>query len=210
MICMEFSIATIIAIIPAGLLLYDAFGKREDLDDRGIFLYLITGFILGIPVSFFFLILLSNARDFIDLSIFLVLLFPFLNELLKFIVFNRNRFIKNKNAVYFSFSFSVGIGAMFSLSLIYYYGRSYSPGILDYIIFLIFSSMYVISNASTGILIGEGIFGMKRKYHLINAIIVQILAFLFLIPYMWSMIIYSTIGILIMMPIYIMARNYLK
>jgi hypothetical protein len=207
---MDFSIATIISIIPVGVLLYDAFGKREDVNDRGIFVYLITGFFAGIIISIFFLLLVSSARNYLDLSLFLVILFPFFTELFKFIIFNRRKYINKKEAVHYSFSFGNGMGAMFSLSLIYYYARGFSPSIFYYLVFLSFSFLYVFSFSSSGILIGKGIFEIKRRYNLINAIMVEMLAFLFLLPYMWSMIIYSSMGILIMVPIYMFLRKELK
>ncbi|MBD6955569.1 MAG: hypothetical protein F9Y92_02860 [Thermoplasmatales archaeon] len=207
---MNFTIATIISIIPVAVILYDAFGKREDVNDRGIFVYLMLGFFSGIIVSIFFLLLSSSASKYIDLTLFLVLLFPFFTVLLNFIIFNRNRYVKKKGTVHLSFSFGSGTGATFSLSLIYYYGRGFSPSIFDYLVFLLFSFVYVFSFSSAGILIGKGIFEMRRRYNLINAILVMILSFFFLIPYMWSMIIYSTMEILIMVPIYMVLRKELK
>lgn len=207
---MDFTSSALISIIPAGIILYNAFGKRDDVDDRGIFLYLFSGFISGIFVSIFFLLLISSARNYIDLSLFLVLLFPIFTGLLNFVVFNRKKYIGNKNAIHFSFSFGAGMGTMFSLTLIYYYARSFTPSIPDYFVFLVFSFVYVLSFSSTGIIIGKGIYESRKRYNLINAFLIEMLAFLFILPYMWSMILYSIMGILIMVPIYMVLKVYLK
>ncbi len=208
---LEFEIIAGISIMPVIYVLYDVWKNFEDkFDDRRFFFYLVFGFIAGAILSVFFLMLDYSAMQYIDMTIILIIFFPMVIEMLKFIVFQRKSFVKNYETLFFSYAFGSGLGSAFSLGLVYHLSLGGISNNLFYLIALIFSFEMVLSNSSTGIYIGYGIFSLKRRFYLTNAIIVEFLVFFTLLPYVWVFpFIYDISGIIIAIPFFYYARKLL-
>ncbi|MDP8012414.1 MAG: hypothetical protein ACP5F1_05615 [Thermoplasmata archaeon] len=208
---LEFEIIAGISIMPVIYVLYDVWKNFEDkFDDRRFFFYLVFGFIAGAILSVFFLMLDYSAMQYIDMTIILIIFFPMVIEMLKFIVFQRKSFVKNYETLFFSYAFGSGLGSAFSLGLVYHLSLGGISNDLFYLIALIFSFEMVLSNSSTGIYIGYGIFSLKRRFYLTNAIIVEFLVFFTLLPYIWVFpFIYDISGIIIAIPFFYYARKLL-
>ena len=206
-----FEIIAFISILPVIYILYDTWKNFEDkFDDRRFFFYLVFGFIAGAILSVVFLSLDYSASQYIDTSIFLIVLFPILIEMLVLIIFQRKYYVKNYQTVFFSYAFGAGIGSAFSLGLIYHISLGGVEGFSFYLIAIVFAFGIVLVNASTSAYVGYGMFTLKRKDNLINAMIVEFLFFFTIIPYVWSFpFIYDIFGIFIALPFYYYARKML-
>ncbi|MGC8663425.1 MAG: hypothetical protein ACP5SF_02625 [Thermoplasmata archaeon] len=208
---LEFEIIAGISIIPVIYILYDAWKNFENkFDDRRFFFYLVFGFIAGAILSVFFLMLEYSATNYIDMTVILIIFFPLVVEMLKFIIFQRKGFVKNYETVFFAYAFGSGLGSAFSLGLVYHLTIGGISNAIFYLIAIIFSFEIVFANSSTGIYIGYGMYSLKRRYYLTNAIIVEILIFFTLIPYIWSFpFIYDIFGVFIAIPFFYYARKLL-
>lgn len=206
-----FEIIAFISILPVIYILYDVWKNFEDrFDDRLFFFYLVFGFIAGAVLSIFFLMLSYSATQYIDMTIITIALFPILIEMLNLIVFQRKSFVKNYQTPFFSYAFGSGIGSAFSLALIYHISIGGIDTYIFYIIAIIFAFDMVFANAATATYVGYGLFTLKRRYNLINAMIVEFLVFFTLIPYAWSFpFVYDISGIFIAVPFYYYARKKL-
>ncbi len=199
----SFEVSALISAVPAFILLYLFWDRFEDLfNDRTFVLYIVFGFIVGGIASLFFLILDYSSYSYLDLSIIFLTIFAFFTELMKFIIFNRKKLRDNYELPFHSYGFGLGFGAVFSLSLLYYYLNYNSLRIEDYLYILIFSFIVIIMHSSTSSLIGYGIF--KREGMLLRAILLQIAFDLSLLPYVWGFSPFFWIfGIVIAIPLFL-------
>ena len=150
-----------LGIIPALFLLflglkgYDGYYK-----EKNVFLSFVIGIILGVIAAVMEIITLS-------MGIFVIILFPILEQVLKLMTLNIGRLQKQKSTVVYGLSLGLGFGSVFTpISLILANFETESLTLISSVI--IGSFGIILFKAGTGIIIGYGVFtGKILKYYII-------------------------------------------
>ncbi len=202
----NFYVAAIIGFFPSFGIMYFTWGKLEGLfSEKKLFFHYFVGWIVGIMLAVFFLISMVSVRVYLDLSIFFVLLFGVFTELAKYIYLNTPKKRKDYSLPYYGFAFGLGVAAIWSVSLAYYYLRTPMSNI-DYagaaISLLLLSLGLASIHASTGALLGYGIKIKFWEKYLLQSFGYILLFNLSLLPYIWNMH-YSLffIGLIVSVPV---------
>lgn len=213
----DFYIASLIGFLPSFGILYFIWGKMEGyFNEKALFFNYFIGWLMGIVIAVFFLLIKSSVFNLLDLSIISLIFFAIFTEMFKFIYLNMPSKRELKEIPYHGFSLGLGIGAIWSVALIYQYFISAPLSQKDYILaslcFLLFSLSLSSIHASTGTWIGEGIIRKNSEASLLKAFLAQILFNLTLLPIVWG---FSPLwylgGIFISLPLlyYKVYRGYL-
>ncbi len=202
----NFYMASIIGFVPSFGILYFTWGHLEGLfSEKKLFFNYFIGWIAGIVVSLFFLIGVVSVRDYLDLSVLYLLFFGFFTELLKYIYLNTPNKRRDYALPYYGFAFGLGISAIWMVSLSYYYFRD-PMDTLEYVVafasFIIMSLALSSIHASTGALLGYGIYKNFWEKYLLQSLGLQMLFNLTLLPYVWNFpSFYYFIGVFIGFPV---------
>lgn len=181
-----FQISAMIGIAPAFILLYVIWDKFENLfDERVLFFNLITGLIIGTAIAAIFLLISYSSSKYIDLSLIFIITFAFFTELIKFIFLNRKKAQKTYTVTFNGMTFGLGIGAIWTVALTYYYSRTFFNIYIAFY-FVLLSFAFSLIHSSTGSIIGYGIYINRRMRYLFNAILIMILFNFTLLPYIWG------------------------
>jgi hypothetical protein len=203
---LNFYVATIIGFVPSFGILYFAWGKLEGLfNEKKMFWNYFIGWLFGIIIAIFFLILKYSLYSYLDLSILFVIIFAIFTESFKFIFLNLPKKRGDYEQPYYGFALGLGISAIWSVSIIYQYLIYTTLDQLNYgitiISFLLLSIALSAIHASSGAILGYGIYRKEGLNSLMQAIGLQILFNFTLLPLIWGMHpIYYFIGIFIAIP----------
>ena len=203
----DFFVSSVVGFVPSFGILYFAWGKLEGLfNERKLFFNYFVGWIVGIIISVFFLIILVSTRAYLDLSIFSVILFAIFTEMFKYIYLNTPKNRKKYQLPYYGFALGLGIGAIWCVSLMYYYLRNVNLDSLGYLLvviyFLIFSTSLSSIHACTGAFLGYGIYKKYPEKYLLISLGYMSIFNLTLLPFMWGMYpLFYIFGIIISIPL---------
>ncbi len=190
---LNFYAAAIIGFIPSFGILYFAWGKLEGLfSEKKLFLNYFIGWILGIIIAIFFLITMIAVWGFLDLSILFILFFGMFTELVKYVYLNRPKIRGDYALTYYGFALGLGLASIWNLALTYYYLRYASMiNLYEYagtaISLLLLSLAMASIHASTGALIGYGIYTKNWEKYLLQSFAFQIMFNISLLPYIWGL-----------------------
>ncbi len=187
----DFYIASILGFLPSFGILYTVWGKLEGyFNEKSLFFSYFIGWIMGIIIAVFFLIIKSSVYNTLDLSILSLLFFAIFTEMFKFIYLNMPSKRDNRELPYYGFSLGLGIGAIWSVAIIYQYFRAVTLTGGEYLLasvyFLLFSLSLSSIHASTGTWLGEGILKRNAEASLMRAFLLQMLFNLTLLPLLWG------------------------
>jgi hypothetical protein len=203
----NFFVASAIGFIPSFGILYFLWGKYEGLfDEKYLFFNYFIGWIMGLFVAVFFLILASSVYYLLDLSILSMVFFALFTEMFKYVYLNRPKYRGNYRLTFYGMSIGLGMGGIWIVALSYFYLSRYPSNGFDYgvasLSFLILSTALSAIHGATGSLIGYGIYkGLQEKY-LLQSFGYQILFNFTLLPFIWLFPpIYYFWGIIIAIPV---------
>ncbi len=187
----DFYIASIVGFLPSFAIFYVVWGKLEGyFNEKKLFFNYFIGWIMGIIIAVFFLILKSSVYKALDLSILSLIFFAIFTEMFKFIYLNLPSKRRDKELPYHGFSLGLGIGAIWSVAIIYQYFRSVSmtsqEEFLASIYFIIFSLALSSIHASSGTWIGDGIINGNAEGALLKSFLLQIVFNFTLLPLIWG------------------------
>ncbi len=188
----NFFIASLIGFIPSFGILYFVWGKLEGaFGEKSLFKNYISGWISGLFIAIFFLILKASSMEYLDLSLFSILLFALFTEMFKYMyLMHFARRIKRELS-YYGFALGLGIGAIWLVAMMYQYityiGDASVPSWLVDICFLGFSLSLSAIHASSGALIGYGIYKKDPEKYLLMAMGIQAIFNLSLLPFFWNL-----------------------
>ena len=202
----NFYISAVVGFIPSFGILYASWGKLEGLfSEKKLFFNYFVGWIIGIIIAVFFLISMISVSSYLDLSIFFVVIFAIFTEMAKFIYLNTPKKRKDYSLPYYGFAFGLGIAAIWSVSMSYYYLRiplsnvDYAGAVVS---FLLFSIGMSTMHAATGALLGYGIYKKFWEKYLLQSFGYMVLFNFTLLPFIWgSHYLYFFFGILIGVPV---------
>ena len=203
---MNFYVATIIGFVPSFAILYFAWGKLEGLfNEKKMFWNYFIGWLFGIVIAIFFLILKYSLYSYLDLSLLFILIFAVFTESFKFIFLNLPKKRGDYEQPYYGFALGLGISAIWSVSIIYQYLIYTSLDQLNFAVtiisFFLFSIALSSIHASTGAVLGYGIYKKEGFNGLLHAIGLQIIFNSTLLPLIWGMHpVYYFLGIFVAVP----------
>jgi len=188
---LNFYLAATIGFVPSFGILYFTWGKLEGLfSEKRLFFNYFVGWIIGIFISVFFLMIMVAVWAYFDLSLMFVIFFGMFTELVKYVFLNRRKTRKEYALPYYGFALGLGLAAIWNVSLTYYYLRmpltSGQYAIAAFSFFVLSIAMSSI-HASTSALIGYGIYKKEWEKYLLQSFGFQILFNLTLLPYIWNM-----------------------
>ncbi|HSV42171.1 MAG TPA: hypothetical protein VLH13_02020 [Methanomassiliicoccales archaeon] len=176
-----------IGIGPALLLMYFTLSKytypaveRPFFDDRKVFMLLTVGFVIGVVMATFQVLL--------PLSELLVLVaYSILLELVMLVVLMLKRFALRVDTTFYGTALGLGVGATMAFSFSYRFFNAYTVEgsaipIEAFAIIMVWSMQLVLLIASTGTLLGIGSARGRPWYFFAQAVMIQITYFLLLQP----------------------------
>ena len=203
----NFFVASVIGFVPSFFVLYFVWGKYEGLfDEKYLFFNYFVGWIIGLVIGVFFLIIMSSVWYLLDLSIVSMIFFAIFTEMFKYIYLNRPKYRGNYRLTFYGLSLGLGIGAIWLVSMVYYYIRSYPKNAVDYAVALFSFSLLAVAlsaiHGATGSMIGYGIYKKQQEKYLLQSFGYQILFNFTLLPFVWLFPpYYYFIGIVIAIPV---------
>ncbi len=203
---LNFYVSSIIGFVPSFAILYASWGNLEGLfSEKKLFFNYFIGWIIGIIIALFFLISMVAVRQYLDLSIIFVVIFAIFTEMAKYIYLNAPKKREDYALPYYGFSFGLGIAAIWSVSLTYFYLRmpmSSTDYLIASISFFFLSIGMAALHASTGSMLGYGIFKKDWEKYLLESFGFAILFNITLLPYIWGMPYYLYVfGVIISIPV---------
>jgi len=159
-----------IGIIPALVLWFFALKGYEGLyKDKNLFLMFVIGVIIGV--------IAAVARFFVyiyPLTILLIIIFAFFDQLFKTVVLNIGRLQRKKETVIYGLSLGLGFGASFTPFLILAGGIPQEDTIIFISLIFVGALGYILFHAATATIIGFGVYKGKLVKYLLTAIILQL------------------------------------
>lgn len=171
-----------LGIIPALILLFIGLkGYEGHYKDKTIFLTFIIGIIFGVIAAVVrllinppFLIITPTASIISRYTIIFIIIFAFLEQLLKTIVLNIRRLQLKKETTIYGLSLGLGFGSSFTPFLVIS-GSMAGESSLFFLGLVTFGSLgFILFHAASGAYIGYGIFAGKMTRYLFTAILLQI------------------------------------
>ncbi|MGB9635857.1 MAG: hypothetical protein ACPL1Y_01225 [Thermoplasmata archaeon] len=191
---LDFSIASIIGIIPAIVLLYNLLKKYEQpyveyaLFDfsrvgMGFIIGLFAGIVAAIGRYVFYEVITTS--EWVELVIIMLLCFPFFEELLKLIILNTKFFRRKFDTVFYGISLGISIGLMTFISFaIFALSNTDIAASPAYIGILLLAAMnFIFINAFTGSLIAYGVYVQSIWAHLLRAVLFSAINNLLMFPF---------------------------
>jgi len=178
----DFSIASIIGIIPAIVLLYNLLKKYERpyvefalFDFSKVGLAFIIGLFAGVGVAIgrYVFYEVVTASEYVEAVILMLMFFPVFEEMLKLIILN-TKFLRRKfDTVFYGISLGISIGLMdfisYAMIMLSTTNLSANPAIIG--ILLLTAMNFIFINAFTGAVIAYGVSVRKIWEHLVRAVI---------------------------------------
>jgi hypothetical protein len=160
-----------LGIIPALILLYISLKNYEGYyKDKIIFLTFLVGIISGV-ISAVIRILIWPLQ----LAIIFIIMFAFLEQLIKTIVLNLGRFQFKKETTIYGLSLGLGFGSAFTPFLIISLSNISNETNLYYLALVVLGSIgFILFHGASGAFIGYGIFSGKMSKFLFITILLQI------------------------------------
>jgi hypothetical protein len=188
----------LLGIIPALILLYVSIkGWQGKFKDKIMFIMFIIGIVSGtilavIQVSLFRQVLSQQQTFPLDFLI----LFPFLEQIVKTIVLNMRRFQGKQETIVYGLGLGLGFGSIYPPALLLTFNTTNVP-VTD-LWFTLFGSLGLIFiHGATGALIGYGVYQIKiPKYYLYSVLILLMATLIRFIDYQYRWV-NLVIGILI-------------
>ncbi len=203
---LNFYLAAMVGFVPSFGILYFAWGKLEGLfSEKKLFFNYFIGWIIGIVLSVIFLMSMVSVWQYFDLSVLFVIFFSMFMELVMYVFLNRRKVRGDYSLTYYGFALGLGFAAIWNVSLTYYYLRM-PMSTYDYalatISFILLSLGMAAMNASTGALMGYGIYKNEWEKYLLMSFGLQIVFNLTLLPYIWNLPVYTYFfGVFISIPV---------
>ncbi len=210
---LSFYAASIIGFVPSFIILYFSWGKLEGLfHEKKMFWNYFIGWIMGVIIAIFFLISQYSVADYLDLSILFVVFFAIFTESFKFIYLNFPKKRGDYELPYFGFALGLGISAIWAVALAYQYLKYHQLNNIEYsvtiISFFLLSTALSSIHASTGAIMGYGIYKGEKERFLLHSFGLQIIFNLTLLPLIWNLNpLYYFLGIFIALP-YLYSKVY--
>ena len=188
----NFYAAVFVGFIPPFALLYWIWGKLEGLfNEKKLFFNYFIGWIMGIIIAVFFLILKVSIARYIDLSILGMLFFGIFTEMFKLVYLNFPSKRRDKELPYQGFALGLGIGSIWIVALSYQYFVNHILTTSDFIFasisLVILSIGLSSSHAVGGIWIARGIREDNWQSGVLKASMLQIIFNMTLLPFVWNM-----------------------
>ncbi len=204
---MPFYLSVLIGFVPSFAILYLVWGKFEGVfKEKRLFWNYFVGWILGILVGVFFLILKYSSAPYLDISLLFVLFFAIFTATLKFMYLNFPKKLKDYQLPYNGFSLGLGIAALWSIAISYQYLTYYSYQ--GYELALLVVSLFLFSvglsamQASSGAIMGFEIYKKYGFLALYRPILYEAVFNLTLLPIVWNLHpLYYFLGIFVAVPI---------
>lgn len=173
---MSFTIAFLIGLIPAFVLLYITLVNYEKyINDKFMFFAILTGLFLGTLVSFFHLILSTEPAVYSSLLVFIMVIISFaiFENLVKIVFVQLKRFGAEYDTTYYGATFGIVIGASITI------GRTYAIfsgdlGVSEIIAILLFALGIILMNGAMGAWLGYGCHKRDLKWSFIYAVLISI------------------------------------
>ena len=203
----NFFVASVIGFVPSFIVLYFVWGRYEGLfDEKYLFFNYFVGWIIGLMIGVFFLIIMASVWYLLDLSIISMIFFALFTEMFKYIYLNRPKYRGNYRLTFYGLSLGLGIGAIWLVSMVYFYIQNYPQNIVDYAVALVSFSLLAVAlsaiHGATGAMIGYGIYKKKQEKYLLQSFGYQILFNFTLLPFIWLFPpYYYFLGIIIAIPV---------
>ena len=117
---MPFYLSVLIGFVPSFAILYIVWGKFEGVfNEKRLFWNYFVGWILGILIAIFFLMIKYSVSPYLDMSILFVVFFAIFTVLVKFIYLNFPKKLKDYQLPYNGFALGLGIAALWGLAMSY-------------------------------------------------------------------------------------------
>jgi hypothetical protein len=143
-----------LGIIPALIILYISLKDWQDhYTEKTLFIMFILGIILG------FIVVLIQLSIFYDLFI-IILIFPFLEQIIKTMILNLRRFQAKQATVMYGLGFGLGFGSIYPPAFLILFSQAEMSNFI-LISTLIGSIGLLFIHGATGALIGYGIYQAK-------------------------------------------------
>ncbi len=135
---LNFYVATILGFVPSFGIFYFVWGKLEGLfNEKKMFWNYFIGWIFGIIIAIFFLILKYSIYSYLDLSLIFIIIFAVFTESFKYIYLNLPKKRGDYEQPYYGFALGLGISAIWSVSIIYQYLIYTTPEQVEYVLIII-------------------------------------------------------------------------
>jgi len=159
-----------LGIIPALVLMFISLkGYEGYYKDKSVFLSFVMGIFLGVIV-----LIIRFLTDPQALFSIFVVLYAFIEQLIKTIILNIPRLQYKKETAIYGLSLGLGFGSSFTPFLIIANSQSPNVTLTELSIIIVGSIGFILFNAASGAYIGFGIFSGKMTRYLMIAILVQI------------------------------------
>lgn len=190
----DFSVASIIGIIPAIVLLYNLLKKYEKpyvefalFDFSRVGLAFIVGLFAGVVVGvarYVFYDVVTTS-EIVEVVILMLIFFPFFEELLKLIILNTKFFHRKFDTVFYGISLGTSIGVMSFVSLAMIMLRTTDLGASPHLVgvLLLLAMDFIFINAFTGSVIAYGVQSRKIWRHLLRAVLFSAINNFLLFPF---------------------------
>ncbi|MFA6805538.1 MAG: hypothetical protein WCQ23_05375 [Candidatus Methanomethylophilaceae archaeon] len=124
-------------------------------------------------------------------SILYAILFAVVEILVIVVVFNLKRFRGKSDTVFYGYGFGLGVGCTFAFGFIYYLAKSASGmdsdlTVVDYILMFVYGLTYIMTFASVGTTIGEGIARHRVMEFAMQAMFINVAITLIMTASFWS------------------------
>ncbi len=185
---MYFQIALLGGVIPPLLISYWTMGNFEGLfDDKKFFFYLVIGFMIGIVLSLFFIILSYSTSSYLDMSIIFVIFFALLMELTKFVILARKKIKKDFRLVFYGSALGLGIAGTFIAGLSYRYYLVHDIfGFEEVLSFILMAFSLSYTQFMCGFFVAKGIATKEITRYMGYSFVLQALYNICLLPYIWN------------------------
>lgn len=167
-----------LGIIPALILLYISLkGYEGYFKEKLIFLTFIVGLIIGFIAAVVEILT-------IEVGLFYIILFPIFEQLFKTIILNIRRFQEKQETTIYGLCLGLGFGSVFTPEIIIM--GNYQTADIAFVSAVVGSFGIILFHATTGTLIGYGIYAGKLTRYLLSAILLQlpITAVIFITSYL--------------------------
>ncbi|MEM3444356.1 MAG: hypothetical protein QXJ27_03585 [Thermoplasmata archaeon] len=190
----DFSVASIIGIIPAIILLYNLLKKYERpyvefalFDFSRVGLAFIVGLFAGVCVAIarYLFYDVVTTSEILEVVLLMLLFFPVFEELLKLIILNTKFFHRKFDTVFYGISLgtSIGLMAFVSLALIMLRTTNFESNPHLFGVLLLVAMDFIFINAFTGSVIAYGVQANKIWSHLFRAVLFSAINNFLLFPF---------------------------
>ena len=169
--------SVLLGIIPALILMYYSLkGWHEKFVEKTLFIMFIIGIISG------FLVAIVQSQ--IAVSLELLILYPFLEQIIKVVVLNLRRFHDKQSTVIYGLALGLGFGSIYPPASMILIPEGFTT--IQLIIILLGSIGLVFTHGATGAFIGYGVYKGKMPWYYFISVLILIVANLLRDPtYHW-------------------------